>query len=602
MFKQRKFIITSIAFIIWAIVFIYQSSFITINGQRYFSLFDDAMISMRYAWNFSHGHGLVFNPGEYVEGYTNFLMVLVMSLFTGLFNERLAVLAMQILGIFTVLGIGFTTLAIAQKSLNEKTFTYLSLPIFLLVLFYYPLDYWALMGMETGLLTLLLLLSYLFMLYYNQSRQRRHLAASGMLLGLAGITRPDIVVLVLPLALYLLLIEKKNGFPKVFSSLLLFGGLCAAAPLANLLFRLVYYGQVFPNTYYLKLTGLALGLRLKKGFDFSLTYVFETLPLWLLAFSSLIFNFRKERLLFFSTGAILLAYQIWTGGDAWYYWRFMTPAMPLLIILAVEELWAVSPMVSALFYSPPVQGYINRSPAWSLTRNNRGLRRIGGALLFCAGAALMLVSVLPNIFGLGKSGFGLVQQTGALASVFLMVIGIMISAASQQEKKREVHRTFIVVLLIVYLMMNYRFLDQICFQNRPYQVKSNASNVNTALALNDLTKEDASVGVFWAGALPYYTHRYTIDYLGKSDTHIASLPPDTTSNVSGLPGHNKYDLTYSIQQLLPTYSAGFKWGNQDLVEWRDEHYRLVEYKGVKFYLLKDSPLVNWELINQPEPD
>jgi hypothetical protein len=602
MFKQRKFIITSIAFIIWAAVFIYQSSFITINGQRYFSLFDDAMISLRYAWNFSHGHGLVFNPGEYVEGYTNFLMVLVMSLFTGLFNERLAVLGMQILGIFTVLGIGFTTLAIAQKSLNEKTFTYLSLPIFLLVLFYYPLDYWALMGMETGLLTLLLLLSYLFMLYYNQSRQRRHLAASGMLLGLAGITRPDIVVLVLPLALYLVLIEKKNGFPKVFGSLLLFGGLCAAAPLANLLFRLAYYGQVFPNTYYLKLTGLALGLRLKKGVDFSLTYMFETLPLWLLAFSGLTFNLRKERLLYFSTGAILLAYQIWTGGDAWYYWRFMTPAMPLLIILAVEELWAVSPIVSALFYSPPVQGYINRSPVWSLTKNSRGLRRIGGTLLFCAGAALMLVSVLPNIFGLGKSGFGLVQQTGALASVFLIVIGIMISAASQQEKKSEVHRTFIVVLLIVYLMMNYRFLDQIFFQNRPYQVKSNASNVNTALVLNDLTKEDASVGVFWAGALPYYTHRYTIDYLGKSDTYIASLPPDTTSNVSGLPGHNKYDLTYSIQQLLPTYSAGFKWGNQDLVEWRDEHYRQVEYKGVKLYLLKDSPLVNWELIDQPKPE
>jgi hypothetical protein len=57
-------------------------------------------------------------------------------------------------------------------------------------------------------------------------------------------------------------------------------------------------------------------LRLKKGVDFSLTYMFETLPLWLLAFSGLIFNLRKERLLYFSTGAILLAYQIWTGGDA----------------------------------------------------------------------------------------------------------------------------------------------------------------------------------------------------------------------------------------------------------------------------------------------
>jgi hypothetical protein len=34
---------------------------------------EDAYISFRYARNFVQGHGLVFNPGERVEGYTNFL-------------------------------------------------------------------------------------------------------------------------------------------------------------------------------------------------------------------------------------------------------------------------------------------------------------------------------------------------------------------------------------------------------------------------------------------------------------------------------------------------------------------------------------------------
>lgn len=34
---------------------------------------DDAYISFRYATNLIHGHGLVFNPGERVEGYSNFL-------------------------------------------------------------------------------------------------------------------------------------------------------------------------------------------------------------------------------------------------------------------------------------------------------------------------------------------------------------------------------------------------------------------------------------------------------------------------------------------------------------------------------------------------
>jgi hypothetical protein len=59
------------AFVIWSAGFIYRSSFMALDGARYFSLFDDAMISMRYAWNLSHGNGLVWNAGERVQGYTN---------------------------------------------------------------------------------------------------------------------------------------------------------------------------------------------------------------------------------------------------------------------------------------------------------------------------------------------------------------------------------------------------------------------------------------------------------------------------------------------------------------------------------------------------
>lgn len=44
-------------------------------GYRW--LCDDAYISFRYAKNLVEGHGLVFNPGERVEGYTNFLWTLL---------------------------------------------------------------------------------------------------------------------------------------------------------------------------------------------------------------------------------------------------------------------------------------------------------------------------------------------------------------------------------------------------------------------------------------------------------------------------------------------------------------------------------------------
>ena len=41
---------------------------------------DDAYISYRYARNLSDGVGLVWNPGQHVEGYSNFLWVALLAL------------------------------------------------------------------------------------------------------------------------------------------------------------------------------------------------------------------------------------------------------------------------------------------------------------------------------------------------------------------------------------------------------------------------------------------------------------------------------------------------------------------------------------------
>ena len=50
------------------------------GDQQVFVLWDDAMISMRYARNLANGHGLVWNPGEEaVQGYTNLGQTLVMA-------------------------------------------------------------------------------------------------------------------------------------------------------------------------------------------------------------------------------------------------------------------------------------------------------------------------------------------------------------------------------------------------------------------------------------------------------------------------------------------------------------------------------------------
>ncbi len=79
--KNWLFIILLSIIAVYMGVYIFQSSFIS-DGTRYFVLFDDAMISMRFAKNFAEGLGLVWNPGETpIEGYTNPLWVVFMSFF-----------------------------------------------------------------------------------------------------------------------------------------------------------------------------------------------------------------------------------------------------------------------------------------------------------------------------------------------------------------------------------------------------------------------------------------------------------------------------------------------------------------------------------------
>ena len=148
---------------------------------------------------------------------------------------------------------------------------------------------------------------------------------------------------------------------------------------------------------------------------------------------------------------------------------------------------------------------------------------------------------------------------------------------------------------------NYAFRWEISLRGRPFLVDGNERNVNVSLALLDLTTPDATVGVFWAGSIPYFTERVAHDCLGKSDKYIARLAPDTSGNVAwdgmtSVPGHNKYDLNYSLKKLRPTYVQYVKWGSHDLSEWASQAYVLVNYKGTEFLLLRGSKDVHWDKV------
>src|SRR5215212_6724493 len=372
-------------FVAWASLFIYRSSFIGIDGKRYFCLFDDAMISMRYAWNLSHGFGLVWNPGEYVEGYTNLLMTLLMSLPTLAFDKANAVLAVQILGIIFMLVNAYLLMAIADNLVSgQQRYRKLFLALaFLCALSYYPLLYWSLMGMETGLLAVLLSLSILSALRYARDRRPAQGVLLSVTLGLAFLTRPDALIFAVPVFVYVFFtVHKSERSPRSFSFLLAMVGLYALFIVAQELFRWGYYGEWLPNTYILKVSGIPLFTRIWNGVMFVAPFLKEVYVLLIVVGAGLIFAFRRDKLFLASIFVVLVCYQVWAGGDPWPYWRILSPAVPIMLVLAAHEILAALRYVSG---TPVVRRYFLSNPALA--------RRYVLGLLTC----LLVLGVLCSV-------------------------------------------------------------------------------------------------------------------------------------------------------------------------------------------------------------
>ena len=303
--------------------------------------------------------------------------------------------------------------------------------------------------------------------------------------------------------------------------------------LAEGVFQYFYYGEWLPNTYVLKLTGMALLPRLENGIGFALPFVKEmALPL-VLASIGIFLQYRPEKLVLLLLMVAAIFYQVYIGGDAWNSWRIMAPAVPGLLLLNIVAL--------VLAWGGLVNRLSTSSPMIALPSAITGL---SAALLTVLCFAAVIVSI------------------------------------------------------------NFRFRSETSSFTKPYRAPADKENVDTAIALNDILSKNATIGVFRAGIIPYYTDYKAIDFLGKSDTYIAHLPPDMSGAVSwfgmsSVPGHNKYDLTHSIIEAKPTYVQGLVWGRQDLTEWAKNRYVKVDYKGATLYLLKDSPDVFWNKLILP---
>ena len=212
---------------------------------------DDAYISFRYARNLLEGHGLVFNPGEYVEGYSNFLWVLELAALwrlTGVPPEVYAPWLSVLCTAATIATVLWWTFRLPGLKARRLT-AWMALGFLCASAAF---GVWTSAGgLETRQFTLFVVLAVALTSARPHSRGALFLASTS--LGLAALTRPEG-------PLFALCCFAWFGAQRLVADdrrLDWRDAACLVAPcllivVAHYLFRHAYYGEWLPNTYYAK--------------------------------------------------------------------------------------------------------------------------------------------------------------------------------------------------------------------------------------------------------------------------------------------------------------------------------------------------------------
>jgi len=147
---------------------------------------DDAFISFRYARNFALGHGLVFNIGERVEGYSTFVWVVGLGLL-GRAGLDIPLAAKLLNGALTLAAVLATAL-LRPDGPARRRWSAVGLWAALLLAGDPAFGYWGANGMEVPLVTLLLLCGGALHL---RELERGGPPVSALLFGALALTRPE---------------------------------------------------------------------------------------------------------------------------------------------------------------------------------------------------------------------------------------------------------------------------------------------------------------------------------------------------------------------------------------------------------------------------
>ena len=307
------------------------------HAWQYAFLTDDAYISSRYAVNQAEGQGLVFNPGERVEGYTNFLWVVVLAAFAfaGMPPE---VVALPLSAAATT-GLWAVTAWWALRSSPSGAARGWALAPLLLLATNRTVAVWSSGGLETRLFELLVVAAVLAVATRLVARRDpRTFLLPASLFALATLTRPDALLITVSCAAVALGVLRHRDAS--LRPLLIGAGLYVAIVGSHLTFRRLYYGDWLPNTYYAKVGGQDWD---GEGFLYLEAFLLEYAALlWAFPLALAVLGHWRRRTLVVPAllGAAIVphaAYYVSIGGDHFEYRRFGL-YLPLLFLLIGDGL------------------------------------------------------------------------------------------------------------------------------------------------------------------------------------------------------------------------------------------------------------------------
>ena len=317
------------------------------NGRSLIGI-DDANIYLVYMRNFAHGHGFVYNIGsEKVEGFTSLLWTLIGSFFYSVKqNPEILLLITNTVLISYAL---WKVVCYIDRDQKDSCVISPSSLLFLGLIFAIPGYFtWTVLSlMETGLWSALLIA---LTLHVIDGKSEQYSVKStlkfSLLIVLLVLCRPESISwgLFFIVSMYIKMMMINNSIKKSFYLItpLLFVFICSIAFL--ILWRKIYFGFPFPNTYYAKIDS-----DITNNFKFGIRYIYLSFinnPIILLIISiSLIslYKFWKDRTLktqysyylCFGITLLTLIIPLYTGGDHFGYSRFIQPTTPIILLCLI---------------------------------------------------------------------------------------------------------------------------------------------------------------------------------------------------------------------------------------------------------------------------